>query len=411
MDFGVAKAVAAGGTVRRRRATRSPRSGLAIGTPAYMSPEQAAGRPGGRGADIYAVGVLGYEMLSGTPPFTGATPQAILAAQVTRGPGAARRLRPDFPAPLAAAIMRCLEKDPARRWPSAEELLRRAGAVRTPGGGRLRVPPAPRRARVRAMLVAARRAVRRARRRALVGPGRPDARAAMGARGGHSPASGAGGSGELGDRLHLARTGRSDSAGRSSSTPPSPVRPPAHHPHRPPGAQVWRKEYDGAGIGLDPAGPHAAGQRTDGRQRGGGGFLNANRLRIEAPGYRTLDLVGLPFGDSVIALDRDDASPARWSGSGRRPGGPVPRLRARQADPLGDYLMDRYEVTNREYKRFVDSGGYRRQRILGAPFVKVDGRSPGSRPWADDRPHGPPGPVHLGSRRVSAGRRMTRSAE
>jgi serine/threonine protein kinase len=117
MDFGVAKAVVAGQEAETGTLTAL---GLAVGTPAYMSPEQAAGQASvDARADLYAIGVLAYEMLGGHPPFTGTTPQAILASQVTRAPKPLGELRPDLAPDLVAAVMRCLEKDPAKRWQSA----------------------------------------------------------------------------------------------------------------------------------------------------------------------------------------------------------------------------------------------------------------------------------------------------
>ncbi|HUL71128.1 MAG TPA: protein kinase [Gemmatimonadales bacterium] len=119
-DFGVAKALSASsGTGSMLTST-----GLALGTPAYMAPEQATADPHvDHRADIYAVGAMAYEMLSGQPPFVAATPQAVLAAQVTRTPEALTSRRPACPPLLGSLVMRCLEKRPADRWQSAEELL------------------------------------------------------------------------------------------------------------------------------------------------------------------------------------------------------------------------------------------------------------------------------------------------
>src|SRR5207244_9104082 len=100
-------------------------------------------------------------------------------------------------------------------------------------------------------------------------------------------------------------------------------------------------------------------------------YLNANRLRIELPGYRTLDLVGIPFRDSVIALDRDSALPPEMV---RVAGGALdvffPGFEHIKPIALGDYLMDRFEVTNGEFKRFVDGGGYRRRELWDYPSGK-----------------------------------------
>jgi Tol biopolymer transport system component/tRNA A-37 threonylcarbamoyl transferase component Bud32 len=130
-DFGVAKAVS-DATGRQKLTTM----GVALGTPVYMAPEQAAADPHiDHRADIYALGVLGYELLTGQPPFTGPTPQAVLAAQVTQAPIAVTQHRPTVPPQLAALIMRCLEKRPADRFQTVAEMLPILEALSTPSGG------------------------------------------------------------------------------------------------------------------------------------------------------------------------------------------------------------------------------------------------------------------------------------
>ena len=127
-DFGVAKAV-----VESQPTLGLTETGLALGTPAYMAPEQAAGDPHtDHRADIYALGVLGYEILAGRPPFTGPSPQAVIAAQLTQAPAPLAESRASVPAALAAAIMRCLEKRPADRWQSAAEVLHVLDGLGTP---------------------------------------------------------------------------------------------------------------------------------------------------------------------------------------------------------------------------------------------------------------------------------------
>jgi Tol biopolymer transport system component len=145
-DFGVAKAVTEA-TGRHALTT----AGVAVGTPAYMAPEQATADPHvDHRADIYALGVLGYEILTGTTPFTG-SPQAVLAAQVTQEPSPITRLRPATPAALAEVISRCLAKRPSDRWQSAQEIADRLDALVSAGGSTptaTRVTPAVRRSRV-----------------------------------------------------------------------------------------------------------------------------------------------------------------------------------------------------------------------------------------------------------------------
>jgi serine/threonine-protein kinase len=129
-DFGVAKAIS---VARHRQDTLDPQLsrrsithvGTSLGTPAYMAPEQAAADPNtDHRADIYALGVVGYEMLAGTPPFHGRTPQALLTAQLTERPAPIHVRRYDVPVALADLLMKCLEKDPAARPKSAAEVLR-----------------------------------------------------------------------------------------------------------------------------------------------------------------------------------------------------------------------------------------------------------------------------------------------
>ena len=130
-DFGVAKAVSEA-TGRQKLTT----AGVALGTPAYMAPEQAVADPHiDHRADIYAVGVLAYELLTGRPPFTGSTPQEVLSAHVTQAPDVVTKHRATVPPALAQSVMRCLEKKPADRWQSAEELLQHLEAIATPSDG------------------------------------------------------------------------------------------------------------------------------------------------------------------------------------------------------------------------------------------------------------------------------------
>jgi len=132
-DFGVAKALSASSNAEHAGLTSL---GVALGTPAYMSPEQASADPSvDHRADIYSLGVLAYELLTGQPPFAGRTPQHVLAAHVTEAPEAIIRRRASLPPALAALVMRCLEKRPADRPQSASEVVHALDDITTPGGG------------------------------------------------------------------------------------------------------------------------------------------------------------------------------------------------------------------------------------------------------------------------------------
>ena len=124
-DFGVAKAVSAS----RNRVIPEGQAitgvGISLGTPQYMAPEQAAADPkADHRVDLYAIGIVGYEMLLGSPPFFGRNPQAVLAAQLTEMPAPLAARRYDVPVALADTIMRCLEKDPADRPRNAADVAR-----------------------------------------------------------------------------------------------------------------------------------------------------------------------------------------------------------------------------------------------------------------------------------------------
>ena len=130
-DFGVAKAVSDASD-----ASGITTVGVALGTPSYMAPEQAAADPNtDHRADIYAFGVLAYEMLTGEPPFTGKTAQQVLAAHMTEAPAPVTRRRQSVPEPLAELVMRCLEKKPADRWQTADQIVTRLETSATPSGG------------------------------------------------------------------------------------------------------------------------------------------------------------------------------------------------------------------------------------------------------------------------------------
>ncbi len=114
-DFGVARSLASGGLTQ---------SGAVIGTPDYLSPEQARGEPVDGRSDLYALGLILYEMLTGAMPFTGGTIPEILAQRMLRTPPPVTEQRPDTPAWIARLVDRLLRPQPAHRFQSAEEIIR-----------------------------------------------------------------------------------------------------------------------------------------------------------------------------------------------------------------------------------------------------------------------------------------------
>ena len=129
-DFGVAKAVSAAG------ADQLTTVGLALGTPSYMSPEQAMGEVDlDHRSDIYSLGALAYEMLTGAPPFQRPTAQGVLSAHVLDTPASITASRAEVPPALDELVMRCLAKEKQHRWQSAEEMLPVLEVAATPSGG------------------------------------------------------------------------------------------------------------------------------------------------------------------------------------------------------------------------------------------------------------------------------------
>jgi eukaryotic-like serine/threonine-protein kinase len=140
-DFGIARAVAA------EASGSSTGQGVAVGTPVYMSPEQAAGEEIDSRSDLYALGVVAYEMLAGHPPFQGPH-RVVVSKHIAERPVPIERLRPELPKSLAGGIMRALEKQPSERWQTGEELRQAIAGERA-------VPRADSRVRRRVLLAVA----------------------------------------------------------------------------------------------------------------------------------------------------------------------------------------------------------------------------------------------------------------
>jgi tetratricopeptide (TPR) repeat protein/TolB-like protein len=127
VDFGIARAIASDPT-----AATVTGAGVAVGTPIYMSPEQAAGEDVDTRSDIYSLGLVAYEMLAGAPPFEGSN-RVVVSKHIGERPVPIRRIRPETPPALADAIMHALEKAPASRWQTGDEFRRAVlGEAATP---------------------------------------------------------------------------------------------------------------------------------------------------------------------------------------------------------------------------------------------------------------------------------------
>ena len=361
MDFGLA---------RVRGETLHTKPGTLLGTAAYMSPEQARGEPVDPRADIWSLGVVFYEMLSGRLPFKGDSEVSILYSILNEEPKPLKDLRPDLPPELYRIVGHALRKDLKARYSSAEELGNELKACQdTLTAARLSVLT-PRRAlrllrrpRVAAPLAlglvvlaaagywyANRRAkVRWARETALPEIARladqPDYASA------YSLAKQAG--------KYIPGNARLEELSRSVSVPIS-------IETNVPGAEIRYKQYSA----------------VDGEwQRLGHAPLNAvtiprglKRWRISKEGFRTVEAASSPDLDGPtlkFILDKEESIPADMVRVPAASGSAflfLTGLDHLPAPALDDFLIDTYEVTNRQFAAFVTAGGYRKPEFWKHTF-------------------------------------------
>jgi formylglycine-generating enzyme required for sulfatase activity/dienelactone hydrolase len=361
LDFGIAKCLEAAG--ERGRGAVQTRTGVIVGTAAYMSPEQARGQTTDRRTDVWSFGCLVYELLAGRPAFGGDTSSDTIAAVLGRAPDW-RALPRATPASVRRLLERCLVKDPAERLTEiagARALLEEALAAshaRAPGGG---WRTAWRRSRLGAA-TAALAAV-------LAGLGAWWWIRDAGPRWARAVALP-----EIAARIEkedyygaflLARQ-----AQRYLPANPSLERFwkdqtfPLTVVTDPPGADVAMKPYGEVGARWEPVG------RTP--FKGLRAPVVNLRLRITKDGFAPLEIASDLSGWLRVrhfTLDKAGDAPA---GMVRVPGGTFDYQALRAVD-MGDFWLDRYEVTNREYQEFVAKGGYTQPGHWKEPLVK-DGR-------------------------------------
>jgi formylglycine-generating enzyme required for sulfatase activity/dienelactone hydrolase/predicted Ser/Thr protein kinase len=380
LDFGLAKTVSSPAaasseveTALQPECLTSP--GTTVGTVAYMSPEQAQGKPVGPRSDIFSLGIVLYEMTTGRHPFAGDNSASILSSILRDRPSPITQLVASAPAALDRIIRRCLEKDPDLRYPAASALrddLRALHGATT--SGRLALDAGTRMSRpLRIGLAVLATAVlvalaagwwfpHRARERWL----RKEALPRLDA---------------LVDRIQALEEGRES---WDAFTLARQIE--AGAPGDPLLKRLWPKFTREITITSDPPGaavlawyydepdaePVLIGTTPLEHARYPRGFT---RVQLTLPGKRASDDVVWNFdlaGDSWrYTLHPPGTVPDEmaWVPEGAFPLY-MPGLDHRKAEPTTAFLMDRHEVTNREYKRFVDAGGYADPKYWRQPFAQ-----------------------------------------
>ena len=337
-------------------------TGVSKGTPAYMSPEQATGRHVDAPSDVWSLGVVLYEMLTGKLPFRGPHQAAQIRSILEERPQPIRELRPDVPEDLERVVGRALEKEVARRFASAAEMVQALTGCQI----NLAAPAATRR-RPRQRVLAACAAVVVL---ALVAAGSILARRSGKARWAREQALP-----EIarlaGDNKIMAAYQLAAEAERYIPSDPEMAKVWPDISFRlnletvPPGARVEIQEY------ANPAGKWTnVGLSPIENVRAPKVYL---RWRVFKPGFAALQGSLPQFGAKrMVDLVPDGAIPpdmVRVAGQ-RANYALVSQLGGLPPMSVETFLIDKYEVTNRQYKEFVDAGGYRRKEFWKYPFLK-----------------------------------------
>ena len=366
LDFGLAKllepvepgmapsADSLAGTATAITAVPATERGIALGTLAYMSPEQAEGKPVDARSDVFSLGCVLYEMLAARRPFEGASHISTLAAILRDSPAPLKALRPDVPAELERILQRALQKAPANRYDTAagmrDDLEACARRMRgAPAGLRLPGPAVLVPAGIVVLIAAGAAAwlwirgarVRRAREvllpqiSRLVDQNRPTEAIRV--------------------AREAARSVPSEVDGLRSTWNAVSIE------TDPPGASVSVRDYLATQGEWESLGPSPVRTRLP---------MGYYRWRITKEGFEPLELASQPLRLPVGRLDPAAAVPP---GMVHIPGGSF-ELGSVRAVELADSWLDKYEITNRQFQQFVDGGGYRKREYWKEPLIK-DGRT------------------------------------
>jgi len=369
MDFGIARSVKSEGITG---------GGVMIGTPEYMSPEQVEGKAADQRSDLYSLGIILYEMLTGRVPFTGDSTLGVAMKHKSEPPPDPQKQNPQIPAALGRLVLKCLEKEPAGRYPTAEDLIAGLKAVEKDFAAgekaslRRKYRPSKetvagvRRKKytlavavVLAVLILGFFGVRLFNKQSKVRWARQKA---------------------LPRIMELVQQEKYIEAFNEAKKAEKVI------PQDSTLAKLWPEMSREVTVDTDPAGADVF--LKDYRAVAGEwDYLGKSplekiriplgyfRWRIEKQGYRIVEIAGsLSSGSLKLALDQEASLPA---GMVRVTGGDT-QLRLAvigylPAIELGDFLIDKYEVTNGQFKEFVDRGGYQERSYWKFPF-ETDGK-------------------------------------
>ena len=350
LDFGVARRVRIDPEEATRAATfhgTIAPPGSIVGTVGYMAPEQIAGERAYASSDVFAFGVLLYQMCTGSRPFAGDTMWSVMDATVHREPRAITALRPDAPPALANIVERCLAKNPAARYQSGEDVLAALldfQKSRAPGSG-------VRSRRLSAIAVAAAILLAsagvgailwaRAREQRLTSTRSAPAKIARLVNSGDAV-----GAYRLATQELARNPGDPDLQAALGA-----VARPMQIVTDPVGAEVAFRAYDGTDAGWISLG------RTPLPETARVPF-NQLRWRITKDGYTPLE-ASPNEGILRFELVRLNSSPP---GMMHVPAGTFDLESNNRSVAMREFWIDQYEVTNRQFKEFVDRGGYRQRQ-------------------------------------------------